>query len=152
MKKILTLILALSILFSMSIMPQAIADTKDETATDFSAELLYKLGAIDEEMKDLLLSDTNITRAQFAQTIFEVAKLTGGADGEFNDVTKGSKATNDEEIAAERPHHCTQRRHPLTEVKRPQQNVEAQHRSKYIPYIIREPQMVCILHKYHCLC
>ncbi|MBE7014913.1 MAG: S-layer homology domain-containing protein [Ruminococcaceae bacterium] len=91
MKKILTLILALSILFSMSIMPQAIADTKDEIATDFSAELLYTLGIVDEEIKDILLSDENITRAQFAQAVFEVAKLTGGADGEFNDVKKGSK-------------------------------------------------------------
>lgn len=91
MKKIITLILALSILFSMSIMPQALADTKDENTTDFSAELLYTLGIVDEEVKDLLLSDENITRAQFAQAVFEVAKLTGGADGEFNDVKKGSK-------------------------------------------------------------
>lgn len=90
MKKLITLILALSIIASTGIMP-ALATESADVKENNNAELLYTLGAIDEETKELLLSDTNVTRAQFAQVIFEVAKLNGGLDGDFSDVTKGSK-------------------------------------------------------------
>jgi len=91
MKKLITLILTLSLLLCMWTVPQAKVDVNAEKAVDDSAELLYTLGAIDEEMKELLLTDTNVTRAQFAQAVFEVSKLNSGAEGSFNDVKKGSK-------------------------------------------------------------
>lgn len=90
MKKLITLILALSIILSVWTMP-VFSREADETLALNKEELLYTLGAVSEETKLLLESDTEITRGQFSQIIFEICKLNGGANGNFNDVTFGSK-------------------------------------------------------------
>ena len=53
---------------------------------------------------------------------------------------------DDEEIAAERPYHSTQRGKIPTEVEGTQQDIEAQQVGKNIPYVLRQPQVICLLH------
>ena len=53
-----------------------------------------------------------------------------------------SGSDDDEEVAAERPYHGTQRRQVPTEVEGTQQDIEAEEVGEDVPYVLRQPQVV----------
>lgn len=87
MKRIINLILVLSICLGMlAVIP---GNAKEKTESN-SAEMLYTLGCINEELRDKLLADETVTRAEFAQILYETAKLDSLEEVNFNDVMKNS--------------------------------------------------------------
>ena len=60
-----------------------------------------------------------------------------------------SSGDDDEEIGAECPYYGPQCGETLTEVEGAEQDVETEHRGKDVPHIVREPQVVSLLHEGH---
>lgn len=88
MKKLISLILVISMFLScITVANVAVAAEKTDKN---KAELLYALGCIDEEMAAKLASNDEISRGEFAQILYRIAKLETGNENVFSDVSSGS--------------------------------------------------------------
>jgi len=83
MKKLIALILIAGVVLSISVFPSYAA-----AETESKAELLYKLGCIDEEDFTFLSGNSSVSRAQFADMLCKVAKLSPVNNVMFNDVSE----------------------------------------------------------------
>lgn len=82
MKKIITIVLMVSLFFSFPIF--SLADTA--SSTNNGADLLFSLGCIDSETADRLNGEKEITRGELADVIAQIAKLEEAFTKSFSDV------------------------------------------------------------------
>lgn len=93
MKKLIALILIAGVLLSIMVFPSyAASETKNK------ANILYKLGCIDEESLAMLSDNRSVSRGEFAAVLYKTAKLSTVNAVKFNDVS--SEDGNYEAICA----------------------------------------------------
>ncbi len=86
MKKIISLILASAIILSVAfILPTGAVDENTH-----SSDVLYALGCIDGNVREILEGENEIKRGEFAQILFSVAKLVPSSEYIFRDVPSTS--------------------------------------------------------------